>query len=409
MDKGTNNANNKPMPLEGIRVIEYGVFHAGPGAGSILGELGAEVIKIEDLKGDPERYWTGLGAVDFSMPDGESFMFQISNRNKKGICLDIKRERGREIFHTLVKSADVFITNLRKSTKNKLRIDYKSIYEINSRIIYANVSGYGPEGPDSDLGAFDPMGQGRSGMMYLTGDKEPKILNLAVLDQTTTIAMSHAILTALLFRERHGMGQEVDVSLFGSALWFQYTNMMMYGCMSIEQIPSDRLKGSPLRNCFRCKDEKWIVGAHHDERHWALLCEVMGLPEILNDPRFSDKENRLANSKELIEIFDRVFATKTRDQWLDIFRSKGFMFCPVQTIQEVFTDPQAIENEYIVEFNHPALGKVKIPGYPIRFGSAGAGTRKFAPALGEHTDMIMGQLGFTDKEIKKLTDEGVIR
>ena len=131
----------------------------------------------------------------------------------------------------MIKGADVFITNLRNTTKVKLRIDYKRISEINSRIIYANVSGYGPKGHDSDLGAFDPMGQGRSGMMYLTDNEEPKILNIAILDQTTTIALSHAILTALLFRERHGIGQEVDVSLFGSALWLQYTNMMMYGCM----------------------------------------------------------------------------------------------------------------------------------------------------------------------------------
>ena len=122
----------------------------------------------------------------------------------------------------------------------------------------------------------------------------------------------------------------------------------------------------------------------------------------------SDNKNRMANSKDLIEIFDRVFATRTRDEWLDIFRSAGLMFCPVQTIQEAFKDPQAIENDYIVEFDHPSLGKVKIPGYPIRFGSTVAGTREFAPTLGEHTDIIMKQLGFTDREIKELADEGVV-
>jgi crotonobetainyl-CoA:carnitine CoA-transferase CaiB-like acyl-CoA transferase len=408
MNKGEKYPNNNVMPLEGIRVVEYGVFHAGPGAGAILGDLGAEVIKIEEGRGDPERYWTKVVDVDFTMPDGESFMFQISNRNKKGIALDIKKLRGRQVFNRLLESSDVFITNLRKSTKFRLGIDYATISKTNPRIIYANVSGYGPNGPESDLGAFDPMGQARSGMMFIASDKEPVLLNLAVLDQTTAIAISHAILTALLYRERHGVGQEIDVSLFSTALWFQYVNMMMYGCMSIKQIASNRLKSSPLRNAFRCKDNKWIVGAHHDERYWALFCKATGQSRLLNDPRFSDDESRRTNNKELIELCDKVFATKTRDEWMDIFRAKGLMFCPVQKVQEVFTDSQAIENEYVVDFDHPALGKVKIPGYPVHFSSASAGTRSAAPALGEHTDIIMRQIGFTDKEIQDLKNEGVI-
>lgn len=402
------NPENRAMPLEGVRVVEYGVFHAGPGAGAILGDLGAEVIKIEDGKGDPERYWTGVVDVDFTLPDGESFMFQISNRNKKGMILDIKKPKGRQIFHRIIGSTDVFITNLRQSTKIGLEIDYTTLSALHPRIIYANVSGYGPRGPESDLGAFDPMGQARSGMMFLAGKEVPVILNLAVLDQTTAIAMSHAVLTALFYRERHGVGQELDVSLFSTAIWFQYVNMMMYGGMSIEQIASNRAKSSPLRNCFQCKDGKWIVGAHHDERYWALFCEATGQSALLDDPRFSGHENRRAHYEELIELFDRVFATKKRDEWMDIFRAQGLMFCPVQNIGEVFTDPQAIENEYVVDFDHPVLGKVKIPGYPVHFGAARAGTRSAAPALGEHTDIIMRQIGFTDEEIREFKKEGVI-
>lgn len=234
----TEKTKKSSMPLEGIRVVEYGVFHAGPGASAILGDLGAEVIKIEDGKGDPERFWNNAGGADFSMPDGESFMFQISNRNKKGMNLDIKSEKGRQIFHRMIENADVFVTNLRKSSKAGLGIDYTTLSRINPRIIYAGVSGYGPEGPDSDLGAFDPMGQARSGMTFMTGNEEPTLMNLAVLDQTTAIALSHAILTALFFRERHGIGQEGHVSLLSAAIWFQYTNMMMKGCMGVDRIPS---------------------------------------------------------------------------------------------------------------------------------------------------------------------------
>ena len=171
------------MPLEGIRVLEYGVFHAGPGAAAILGDLGAEVIKIEYGAGDPCRQWTTVAAKDFSMPDGESFMFQVSNRNKKGISLDINKGKGREIFARLVNESDVFVTNLRKSTKADLSIDYESMAKINPRIIHASISGFGPEGPDSDLGAFDPMGQARSGFMFATGTNEPRYINFAIVDQ----------------------------------------------------------------------------------------------------------------------------------------------------------------------------------------------------------------------------------
>jgi crotonobetainyl-CoA:carnitine CoA-transferase CaiB-like acyl-CoA transferase len=148
-----HNTRHRPMPLEGIKIVEYGVFHAGPGASSILGDLGADVVKIESGLGDPERYWTRLGRIDMSLPNGENIFFQISNRNKKGIYLDIEKEKGRKILHHLVKEADVFLTNLRKSTKAKLGIDYDSLRPVNPQIIHANVSGYGPEGPMKDLGA----------------------------------------------------------------------------------------------------------------------------------------------------------------------------------------------------------------------------------------------------------------
>jgi crotonobetainyl-CoA:carnitine CoA-transferase CaiB-like acyl-CoA transferase len=399
----------KPYPLEGIRVVEYGVFHAGPGASAILGDLGAEVIKIENGRGDPERFWTETGGVDFSMPDGESLMFQVSNRNKKGIYLDIKTNKGMGLFHRLIKRADVFITNLRKSTKINLGIDYGTISRINPMIVYAGVSGFGPKGPESDAGAFDPMGQARSGMMFISGSDEPVLLNLAVLDQTTAIAVSQAVMTALFYRERKRVGQEIHASLYGTAIWFQYTNLMMNGLMSIDQISARRSQNSPLRNCFRCKDGKWIVGTHHDERHWGLLCEVTGHPELKDDPRFSDERVRSAHCAELIRIFDRAFETRSRAQWLKLFKAQGLMFSPVQEIHEVLTDPQAIENRYIVDFKHRALGRKKIPGYPIHFSQVKAGTRAMAPSLGEHTHSVMKEMGLSEEEIAELKKEGVIK
>ena len=400
----------KPMPLEGIRVVEYGTFHAGPGASAILGDLGAEVIKIEEAEGDPMRSWKEVGGIRFTLADGEGFPFQFTNRNKRGIWLDIKVEKGREVFHRLIKEADVFLTNLRKSTKVALGIDYETLCQINPRLIHASVSGFGQEGHLSDLGAFDPMGQARSGMMFSTGSDRPHLIHLAVLDQTASIALSQAVLTALFVRERHGVGQAVHISLYGTALWMQYAGLMIAGCLSLNSVPTDRRMYSPLRNFFCCQDGKWIIGTHHPEqKYWPLLCEATGQSELLHDPRFADISKVVEDRPVLVERFDRVFATKTQSEWITILRGKGLMFGPVQRIEDVLTDPQALNNGYVVDFEHRSLGQVKIPGYPVQFSASRAGTRTSAPALGEHTDSIMKKMGYSEQEIITLRKTGVIR
>ena len=405
-------SRQRPMPLEGIRVVEYGVFHAGPGACAILGDLGADVVKIESGSGDPERHWTTLGRIDMALPKGDSLFFQISNRNKKGIYLDIEKEKGREILHRLVKEADVFVTNLRKSTKAKLGIDYDSLRRVNPRIIHANVSGYGPEGSLQDLGAFDPLGMARSGLMYVSGGSEPVLLHGGVMDQATAIAASHAILTALLVRERSGIGQEVHVSLYGTGLWLMYPNLMLSNVLSVgpTDISSNRHDHSPLRNLFRCKDGKWIAATHHpEEKYWPLFCKATGQTALLTDPRFSDSSGRKVHCAELVAIFDRVFAMRTRDEWVETLLEEKLMVCPVLGIDEIREDPQARANDYVVEFKDRFLGDLKIPGYPVHFSASRAGTRSFAPTLGEHTDPVMRQMGYTDQEIEELKKNGVIK
>jgi len=407
-----HNTNHRPMPLEGIKILEYGVFHAGPGASAILGDLGADVVKIESGLGDPERYWTTLGRIDMSLPNGEGLIFQISNRNKKGIYLDIEKEKGREILHRLVKEADVFLTNLRKSTKAKLGIDYDSLRPVNPQIIHANISGYGPEGPMKDLGAFDPLGLASSGLMYVTGASEPVFIHGGLLDQATAISASHAILTALLVRERSGMGQEIHVSLYGTGVWLMYLNIMLANVFSLGpmDISPNRYDHPPLRNFFRCKDEKWIMAAHHqDEKYWPLFCKAIDQPALLTDPRFKDRSGRKAHSAGLIAIFDKVFATKTRDEWMEILLKEKLMVCRIQNFNEICDDPQARINDYMVDFKDRLLGNTTIPGYPVHFSANRAGTQSFAPTLGEHTDLVMHQIGYTDQEIQELKKEGVIK
>jgi len=400
-----------PMPLEGIKIVEYGVFHAGPGGTAILGDLGADIIKIEAGIGDPERYWTKIADLDMSMPNGESMWHEISNRNKRGIYLDIKTAKGKEILHRLVRDADVFMTNLRKTTKAKLGIDYESLKSVNPKLIHANVSGYGPDGPMQDLGAFDPLGQAMSGMMFIAGNQEPVLLHLGVLDQTTAIALSHAIITALFVRERRGIGQEVHVSLFGTALWVQHPNLIAANVLGVDPcVRSAREAHSPLRNAFCCKDGQWIIGTHHpEEKYWKTFCRLTGLDDLLNDPRYTDEWARPIPGAQLLKRCDEVFARKTRDEWMEIFLTEKMMFCPVKHIREIRGDIQAKANGYVVPFEHRMLGNIDIPGYPVHFSQCHAGTQRPAPAIGEHTDKILQELGYSEKEICTLKNEGVIR
>ncbi len=402
-----------PGPLEGVRVVECAVWHAGPGASAILADMGAEVIKVETLQGDPERSQINLGAVRFegtNIPDW-SFLFELSNRNKKGICLDMDTAQGREVFDQLIESADVFLTNLRKSTKPRLGIDYESISAINPIIVHANVSGFGPEGGMSDIGAFDPMGQAISGMMFLTGPDEPVLLQSVVLDQLTAIAASHAILSALFVRERHGIGQEVHVSLYSSAIWLTHSNVLAAGIMKKDPlIKWDRSSNPPLRNCFKCADDKWLMGTNHpEEKFWSRFCEVMDQAQLEFDPRYVTVAEREIHAKELVAFFDDIFRSKPRDEWLKILQSNGLMFAPVHDLSEVLNDPQALVNDYVVDCEHPRLGHIKMPGYPIQFSANKAGTHAPAPLLGEHTDEVLTSLGYSEGQLEAMRREDVIR
>ncbi len=401
----------RPGPLSGVKIVEYAVFHAGPGAGAILGDLGAEVIKIEAPGGDPLRNWERIGVRSLALPNDKNILFEIANRNKKDVCIDIKQPDGRAVFAKILQDADVFLTNVRRSTKAKLGIDYESIKKINPRIIHANVSGFGPEGPVADVGAYDPMGQARSGMMFITGNDDPVLIQIAILDQATCIALSHAIITALFVRERHGLGQEVHASLLGTAFWLTYVNMIVAGSGLMDpNIRWDRTANSPVRNNFRCKDGKWICAVHHpEEKYWPLICKGTGLERLLDDPRFQTYELRLANGKELIAIFDEVFATRNRDEWIEILLANGLMFSPVQTLSEALTDPQTLASRYMVEFEHPEFGKTMIPGYPLHFSACDAGTRMPAPQLGDHTNEVLGSVGYSEAEINDLRARGIVK
>lgn len=386
-------------PLHGVRVIEVGVWHAGPGASAILADLGADVIKIEPPAGDPERTHGSFGPMDRAKVDIPNWttLFEFSNRNKRSVELDVGDEEGHRQLMKLVEGADVFLTNLRNGTRPKLGIEYDKIRAINPNIVYVGVSGFGDQGPLANAGGFDPLGQAMSGMMFLSGSEEPLLLQMIVLDQLTAITASHAAVTALLARERDGHGQEVHASLFGSAVWLTHMNILAASIMQGEVDNSwNRVKNPPLRTTFRCSDGKWIMGSNHpEEKYWDAFCEAIEMPELATDPSFATKAARAERNEELISRLDGVFAQRPRDEWVKRLTSRGVLFAPVNTIDDVLADEQARANGYIVDFDHRRLGTISIPGFPYTFSENVAGTWREAPDQGEHTEEVLEALHAT--------------
>ncbi len=403
------------QPLEGIRVLEWGAYHAGPGGTAILADLGAEVIKIEQPgKGDPSRLAFLVNRSSFKLLDGSSLWNECANRGKRSILIDMDKDEGKEIAYRLVSKCDVFLTNFRRQRVESMKMDYPILSQHNSQLIYASVSAYGQKGPDCDLGGFDYQGQGRSGLMWTVGedDMPPLVSQFGILDQATAIMISHQIMAALLMRERQGVGQEVHVSVLSAGLYLHYVNTFTALMDDMEVPRHARKKEHATRNYYRCGDDKWFimtVPAHKRQQQWPKLCEVLGHEELVTDSRFDSDENRLANAGELIPILDDIFAARPRDEWLKALKANDFVCCEVNRPSELKDDEQIMANDYIVEFEHPERGNTKIPGYPGHFSKAWAGTKSASPKMGQHTDDIMAEIGdYEADDIARLLADGII-
>ncbi len=365
------------QPLEGIRVLELGMFHAGPGGSAILGDLGAEVIKMESPgTGDPIRSLKRVSHVLLELKGGGSIWHEAANRSKKSITIDLKAAKGREVVYRLVSKSDVFVTSLRAPAVEKMGMTYPVLSRINPRLIYARVSSFGQKGPDRDIGGFDYQGQGRSGMMYSVGEPQmtPLVSQFGIIDQTTSIMLSHSVITALFQRERTGIGQEVHVSILGTALFMLYDNVITALIGDFEVPRHQRTTEYPLRNFYQCADDKWfIVTLPQVDKYWPIFCRAIERPELENDARFDTAENRLANSAELVTILDRIFVTRPREEWLKILTEYDLPHSPVHRLTELKGDRQILENDYIVDFDHPRLGRIQIPGYPAQFSQSKVG------------------------------------
>ena len=398
-------------PLEGTRVIDCSVWLQGPMAAAILGDLGADVVKIEERgRGDPMRGFR----LPFAQVRERPAHFEAANRNKRGMVLDLRKPDGREILYKLVAKSDVLIHNLRPRAAEKLGLGYDTLSLLNPRLIYSQASGWGLKGPESDKGAFDIAAAARAGFMYMLGEVEetapPQTPPGGISDVAGAMTLALATVAALQARERIGKGQIVDTSLFGATISLLAFNIGL--AVSYGFLPPRRPRShapNPLCNLYKCADQEWIeIYMLQFDKYWSSFCEAMGTKELEHDARFETLDAMVKHSRELIPILDQVFGSKTRGEWMKIFSERDFVFAPIQRATDLANDPQALANDYVVECDHPAHGLQKVVGLPYKFSETPGCVRRPCPEYGQHTEEVLLGLGYSWDDIAKLEQEEVI-
>jgi crotonobetainyl-CoA:carnitine CoA-transferase CaiB-like acyl-CoA transferase len=380
-------------PLEGVRVVELGVWVAAPAAGGILADWGADVVKVEPPTGDPGRLFGRMLGLDINV----SPPFEMDNRSKRSIVLDLTTDSGRATALELISGADVFVTNVRPGALRRLGLDFESVAAAHPRLVYGLITGYGEAGPDADRAAYDVAAfWSRAGLAHLLtrpGDTPP-FQRGGMGDHMAGMTLAGAICAALLARDRTGTGQLVSTSLYRQGAYtvsFDLNTYLMTGYpIGIGQRES---MGNPCMNNYAAGDGRrfWIVGLEAD-RHWPPLCRAVGRTDWLTDPRFSSARSRAVNGVELIAELDQIFATKPLDQWAAVFAAEPELFwSPINTLEDVVADEQF----------HAAGGMVDVPdgpaavsmvATPADFHGTPWAPRSVAPRLGEHTDEVLAEL-----------------
>jgi len=397
------------MPFEGVKVLDLTVWQQGPVASAMLADMGADVIKIEQRgTGDP-----GRGLVWRGDRSPLNTYYECNNRNKRGIALDVTKEVGKKALYRMVEQSDVFVTNLRPGVVERLNLDYTTLSRINPGLIYACGNGYGSKGPDVRKPSFDVIAQGRGGVLSVAGEPDippPLIQGNGAADWISAVLLAYGIVTALFTRERTGIGQEVEVSLLGSQVAFGQLALQRYlfsgkapGRASRKKVPN------PMWNTYQAGDGKWLVIATlQPDRFWADFCTVLGRQDLKDDPRFDVVAHRRNHGEELVGILDQVLLTRSRDEWIKAFESVDIPCGPVNDYAEVANDPQVKANGYLVDFDDPRAGPVKLVGIPVRLGKTPGSIRRPAPELGQHTNEVLREFGFSQEDMEALQAEEAV-
>jgi crotonobetainyl-CoA:carnitine CoA-transferase CaiB-like acyl-CoA transferase len=397
--------------LDGIKVVSMGQVVAVPSASSIMADWGAEVIKLESLSGDLQRGTTKVHGAD-SRNFGINWTVQALNRNAKGLALDLKQEAGRDILYKLIGKADVFTTNYETNSVKKLKLDYATLSQINPKLIYASINGYGTKGPDKDEKGYDfSAGWARSGMMELIGEpgSPPAPQRGGMIDSVAGAHMVAGICAALLRREKTGKGQELSVSLYQTSVWTLSLDIQI-ALSGVTPLKHDRTKAvNPIWNSYRTGDNRWFwLAMFQADVDWPNFCRAIERPELAADPRYSTMDSRAQHCEELIQIIDKVLGSQTMAEWEKRFREHKVIYGRVQTPMEVVNDPQALSNDFFVDVDFPGVGKKKLIASPVVFRQDPASVRAPAPELGQHTEDILLELGYSWEDIGRLKEQKVI-
>jgi len=392
--------------LEGIRVLDLSRALAGPYCTMMLGDMGAEIIKLE-IPG------TGDEARHYGPPfqEGESSYFLSVNRNKLSITLNLKDPRGKEIFRELAKKSDVLVENFRPGTMEELGLGYDSLKGLNPKLIYCAITGFGPKGPDSQRPGYDLIAQGMGGIMSVTGPigGPPYRVGIAQADITAGMFAAYGIMVALFHRERSGQGQKVETSLFQSQiaqLTFQAGRFFATG-----ESPRPQGNQHPLiapYESFKTKDGHINIAVGNNAL-WSTFCKVMGLENYEKDPRFDTNPKRVQNRPALVEIIEERTVKFTTEELRKILDGAGIPNGPVWTVGEALTAPQTIALGMVQELEHPRAGRIKVTGIPVNLSSTPGSLRQPPPLLGQHTEEVLSKLlGMDPREIQELRQKGVI-
>jgi formyl-CoA transferase len=391
--------------LDGIRIVDFTKALAGPYCTMHLADMGAEVIKIEmPGTGDDSRGW-GPPFIE-----GEAAYFLSINRNKKSITLNLKDERAKEIALKLIEKSDILVESNRPGVMKKLGLDYECVKEINPEVIYCSISGFGQTGPYKERPGFDQVIQGYGGIMGLTGEAggPPIKVGIAITDIATGMFAAMGILMALYYRGKTGKGQYIDASMLdGQISWLTYQGGRYLASGEVPQrIGSAHPLIVPYQD-FEASDGFINIAAGNDNL-WRKFCEVTGLQDIVDNPKFATNANRVENREEVVGIISKIIATKTIEEWLDILNNAGIPCGPIYTVDRIFADPHVLAREMLVEVSHPKCGKIKVTGPPVKFSETPAEVVTAPPSLGQHNKEILLGLGYSSDDIEKLIEYKVI-
>ena len=394
------------LPLEGLKVLDISQIMAGPYCTMVLGDMGADVTKIEKVKGGDDSRQMGPYVND------ESTCFVQINRNKKSVAINLKDEEGLRLFYTLAEKADVIVENYRPGVTQSLKVDYDTIHAINPAIIYCSISGFGQTGPSRKKGGFDLVAQGMTGLMSMTGEpgRRPLKTGIAVYDIGAGITAAYSILAAYIHQQKSGEGQHIDIAIAECGLpWFTWEAAAYFANGTVPAATGWRHRVSAPYQTLSTADGYLVLGCAN-QRTWERFCEdVVEKPEWLSDSRFLTNLDRGRNVEVLESDIEQVLATRDTAYWLEKCDQAGVPAGPVNSFDDAMQDPHYLERGMVQEFDHPTIGRMKTLGFPSKFSGTPSQIRQPAPTFGQHTDEILGNLGFDEQHIATLREKGVVK